>query len=258
MNLRNLLEQKWVMPAAVGVVTGAVGGVGGYIYGVRKSAAALVESYEHVEQMAAELESRINDVMEQLGNLQEGEKYEAEMDVPASVQGETILAQRVISQEEAQWIMANQNANLRIVPDPDPEPEITNAFDEHGAHDDSWDEVAEMQHRTGDKPYVIHEDEFFEDVMHFKQMTLTYYAGDDILCDDKDVPIYGYSKVVGDLKFGHGSSSKDTVYVRNEELRGEYEITHNPGHYQIEVIGSQAENELMHSGHMSVRKFRDD
>jgi hypothetical protein len=80
------------------------------------------------------------------------------------------------------------------------------------------------------------------DEMEFDHhVTLMYYAGDDILVDELDVPIYNYQKIVGELKFGHGSQDPNIVYVRNEKLQLEYEILNNPESFQVEVLGDTIE-----------------
>lgn len=111
--------------------------------------------------------------------------------------------------------------------------------------DDKWDYDEELAKRTPDQPYVIHRDEFYENTHDYSQYTLTYYSGDDILVDEEDAPIYGYHKVVGDLKFGHGSQGDPNVFfVRNDKLRAEYEIINDPGLYSVEVLGLSIEDNV--------------
>jgi hypothetical protein len=146
--------------------------------------------------------------------------------------------------------------------DEDPEEEtvesqasvISNIFDGEMATD-GWDVDAELASRSVEAPYIIHVEEFINDERGFSQTTLTYYQGDDILCDDRDTPIYDRS-IVGELKFGHGSNDRNVVYIRNEKLRGEYEVLLDHGSYQHEVLGQHVdqdyETELKHS----VPRFR--
>lgn len=138
----------------------------------------------------------------------------------------------------------------------DAAPAFTNVF---GAEEDEWDWEAETAQRGEDAPYVIHIDEFRTDEMNYHQHTLTYYEGDDILADEKDVPIYNYSDLVGDLKFGHGSEDRNIVYVRNDKYGAEYEVILHRGSYEVEVRGMQIEqefasNDLKHSAY----RFRHD
>lgn len=126
--------------------------------------------------------------------------------------------------------------------------------------DGIWDYELELSNRNPTDPYVIHQDEFMADEMDFRQSTITYYQGDDIMADEHDTPIYNYHNVVGDLKFGHGSKDPHVVYVRNEAMRMEWEILLHTGKFSVEVAGIDADIELerdslKHSN--SLHKFRD-
>jgi len=125
---------------------------------------------------------------------------------------------------------------------------------------DEWVQEEEERSRTREKPYVISVEEFARSETGFKQQTLTYYKGDNVLCDDSEPPnpIYDHPKVVGDLKFGHGSKDISICYIRNEVLEGEYEIILEHGYYQIDVLGQEIEDQLMNGDvKHSVRKFKE-
>jgi len=119
--------------------------------------------------------------------------------------------------------------------------------------DGDWDYEAELSTRTSDIPYVVHKDEFFNDEMDFKQSTVTYYKGDDILCDELEKPVYNYQHFIGpNLAFGHGSGDPNVFYVRNERERMEWEVLLDEGRYETEVLGlsiehDYAEQDLKHS-----------
>jgi hypothetical protein len=119
-------------------------------------------------------------------------------------------------------------------------------------NDDGWDYEQELNNRSNEEPYILHVDEYIGEEMGFKQETLTYYEGDDIMADITDTPVYNWPTVTGPLKWGHGSKDQNVVYVRNEKLRKEYEILRHSGSFETEVIGLE-ETELQHS----VLKFRD-
>jgi len=126
--------------------------------------------------------------------------------------------------------------------------------------DDDWDYDTEVANRTKDVPYIIHQEEFIADEMNYRQETLTYYAGDDIMADSADTPIYGYQGLMGELKFGHGSKDPSVVYIRNEGIHMEWEVLLHTGLFSVEVMGlsmeQDAENEIRHSH--NVLKFRGD
>jgi hypothetical protein len=123
--------------------------------------------------------------------------------------------------------------------------------------DDEWDYEKEVTTRTQTEPYVLHKDEFYADELSYAQSTLTYYAGDDILVDEDDTPIYDRS-VTGDLNFGHGSGDPNVVYIRNNKRKAEYEVIKDPGLYSVEVLGLEIENNerVRDIKHSSNRRFR--
>ena len=126
--------------------------------------------------------------------------------------------------------------------------------------EDTWDYDVELPLRTPNAPYIIHRDEFYsQEIETNSQSTLTYYAGDDVLCDEQDSPVYDYKRIVGTLEFGKGSEDISIVYVRNEKLEAEWEIILDHGYFQTEVLGEEIEHsyerrDLKHSLH----KFRED
>lgn len=141
---------------------------------------------------------------------------------------------------------------------PEPEPVERNVF---AGSNFEWNYEEELKTRSEKAPYVIHKDEFYGEEMDYSQTTLTYYAGDNIMCDEEDIPVYNYDTIVGPLLFGHGSSDPNVFHIRNDERRAEYEILHDQGYFSVEVLGLHAEDvsgnekDLKHSSD-SVRKFR--
>jgi hypothetical protein len=137
------------------------------------------------------------------------------------------------------------------------QPNFINIFTNEGTI--NWDYEEEKENRSMDKPYILHQDEYFAKETEYSQSTLTYYSGDDILVDEQEVPIYNYKAVVGDLQFGHGSDDPNVVYVRNDKLSGEYEVIKDSGLYEIEVLGNEYESILeKHDLKPNVMKFRDE
>lgn len=123
--------------------------------------------------------------------------------------------------------------------------------------DDGFDYDEEMKTRNSDNPYIIHENEFLESVENYAQSSLTYYAGDDTLSDERDQVIPASDDIVGDEnlhRFGHGSTDPRIVYIRNENLSTDFEVLLSDGKYANEVLGFQ------HSGRSGrdrlPKKFR--
>lgn len=122
-----------------------------------------------------------------------------------------------------------------------------------------WDYQTEMKARSDKKPYVIHLDEFKENVTGNEQATYTYYAGDDVLADERDVPIDNMDELIGleNLdKFGHGSEDPSVVYVRNESLSMDMEICRSTGEYAKEVHAMPAEEDPEELRHSNMRRHR--
>lgn len=106
--------------------------------------------------------------------------------------------------------------------------------------DTPWDMELERSNRAkkNEGPYVIHVDERHE--RGYTESTLTYYAGDDVLCDQSDKIIEDQDAVVGveNLdRFGHGSNDPNTVYIRNDDLGIEVEVFKSERTYAEDVHG---------------------
>lgn len=123
-----------------------------------------------------------------------------------------------------------------------------------------FDYDTEVSQRSEDFPYVITEEEFFENEWDFVQWTCTYYAGDDVLVDEAENVIDDSDAAVGDdnlKRFGHGSNNASIVYVRNNKRGLDFEIARSTGTYVHEVLGmsNDEEDEIRHSAR---RRFRGD
>ena len=84
-------------------------------------------------------------------------------------------------------------------------------------------EKKEEQEAIEMKPYVISPDEFgeFED---YERISLSYYA-DQILADEDDEKVEDVDNVVGLESLTHfGEFEDDSVFVRNDRLKCDYEI----------------------------------
>ena len=124
--------------------------------------------------------------------------------------------------------------------------------------DPTFDFEEEVKYRTEDKPYIITHDEYFEAEKDYETISLTYFQLDDTLVDESDQPIENTDETVGDehlTRFGSGSKDKNIVYVRNDKLGIDYEITRSKGSYLEEVLGLPEEpNSLKHSDQRDARR----
>jgi hypothetical protein len=290
MNARvtEFMQRKGVISATVGVLSFAVGAGLGYILGKRRSdcvdspeqLSLFVDEDGHYEANRFLFSNGEWPVKYLYGNSEDDAPVESADTDPVQPEYDPIL--EALLAEEAELVekrlkaakddhpsvvrtidlVAEVEAQL-TVPDDDKEAEEDPPVVVHKVkfphHGDVWDQEQEMSVRSSRLPYTLHQEEFFENELDFHQQTVTYYVGDDIMADQDDVPIYNWHGQMGDLNFGHGSTDADTVYIRNEMLKSEWEVIRDPGMFSIEVLGHQMEDaveeEIKHSNR-SVPKFR--
>ena len=88
---------------------------------------------------------------------------------------------------------------------------------------DEKPEEVKKEPMSVDKPYVIAPEEF-GDLDDYETISLTYYA-DQILADDNDVIVDDVEDVVGfDSLNSFGEYEDDSVFIRNDRLKCDYEI----------------------------------
>lgn len=133
--------------------------------------------------------------------------------------------------------------NMPVSGTPDPLSEVRkNVFDAAKDASEGWDYEVEKAVRKEGGTYVIHQDEFGE--TDNNEVTLSYYAGDDVLCDANDRIVDNQDRLVGDCldKFGHGSGDRNVVYIRNEALAVDLEVIKSDKTYAEEVHGFKHED----------------
>lgn len=111
-----------------------------------------------------------------------------------------------------------------------------NIFDDPPEQDpeDLGEGVNEIPPRSFDRPYVIEVSDWYLNETNYDQITLTYWADDNVLADDADRMITEVEKVVGTSnlhRFGFQSENPDIVYVRNDQQKVDYEITKDERNY---------------------------
>lgn len=89
-----------------------------------------------------------------------------------------------------------------------------------------------------EKPYVISPEEFGE-VFGYETVNLSFYAGDNVLTDELDDIIYDVEGTVGlDFADHFGEYEDDSVHVRNDKLKIDYEILLDPSSYEA-LVGNR-------------------
>lgn len=231
--IQSVLSRKGVVPATVGVLSFAAGAFGGYVYAVRKGMRSSMQEtiYDYSEAAQAISDDRAERT-EQM--------YKSFADIPQEVVDEHPSN----GPREADAVVFNLALVEDAEPESDQEPDVAQTtvsiFGDN--EEDVWDWEEEGDLRTNlqfeGAPYILHVDEFMAKETPYAQTTLTYYEGDEILVDDKSVPVYNISEVIGDnLRFGHGSNDRNMLYIRNDHLRMEFEVIRDRGYYQQEVLG---------------------
>lgn len=126
---------------------------------------------------------------------------------------------------------------------------------------DDWDYMSEIAERDENFPYIIHHDEYFGNETDYEQTSLTYFAGDDVLLDDRDEVIPDPDETVGESnldKFGKGSKDNNIVYIRNDKMEMDFEVVRHEGNYVKNVLGFD-QDALEHSDRRGKsRRFRHD
>lgn len=121
---------------------------------------------------------------------------------------------------------------------------------------EDFDLDEEKKTRSIEAPYIISKDEFMENDEGYAQSAITYFAGDDVLADERDQPIEDVESTVGVdnlSRFGHGSGDKNVVYIRNERTEMDFEISYSEGKFAEEVLGF-----IEHSDRpVGIKRFRE-
>jgi hypothetical protein len=253
MNISMILEKKWAIPAAVGVVSLGVGFGAGYMIGRRNS---YVEYRYAID--ADVYKAKTDPNQQSLFEATDGEAVDTEVDY-STVE---VHPDFVDNLEPESIVVNERNDPSKIVvlgqDDEPPEPVSINIFENPA---EPWDYQKELASRTPHDPYIIHRDEYYEDLLNYRQETLTYYEGDEVMTDPADTPIPNFKQILGDnLAFGHGSGDPSVVYIRNDEREMEWEILRHPSRYEVEVLGLEIQSEYERGDlkHGSGGKFRMD
>lgn len=124
-----------------------------------------------------------------------------------------------------------------------------------GETEESVECVREPHPDTLPGPVIIPEDEFAND-WRFEKCTIMYYIGDDTLADEDDTIMDDIENTVSrEALRVLVDEDLDAVYVRNEKLGIDYEITSNERKYSEEVLGFFDEDEV--GGRVPMKKRKE-
>jgi hypothetical protein len=260
--LSEILESRAFLPTVIGVASFGLGIGVGYILGKRVTERKTVIELEQVQEIIRARKDifgpGFDDGFEdEIKGLQTPDE-----DITVSIREVPVDKPGVIVRVDANEIEKVMKVDIPTFAPP-PDPPVTYSIFTDPIDDWSYEE--EEQNRTDTKPYVLHRDEFYAEERGYSQTTLTFYAGDKIMVDQENVPVYNFEDVVGPLLFGHGSGDQNVFHVRNTILEAEFEVLNDHGHYSVEVLGLEdiddrtalEDKHLKHSGDR-VRRFRQD
>jgi hypothetical protein len=240
-NLEEVAEvTRTINAAVVGSFMGgtwfgmAVGGFFGYRLGVRRTKVKAMEEAEaEIDEMREQFHQR------EIARQNEFEKRE-------------LVPDELIERQYHDAVIDYTKPHERPLPPPvpvrDPKPVVPGdlsvppgTVSEETV--DGWNYQDEFANRRAGKPYVIHEDEFTNDNLPlYSVTTYSYYQVDGVLADEDGSRIPNAQEIVGNAlsRFGHGSSDPNIVFVRNDVMQLQIEITRLPNEsYEQSVEGLQ-------------------
>ncbi len=88
------------------------------------------------------------------------------------------------------------------------------------------EETEEQMEQKKILPYIISPDIFGDrEDEDYEMITLKYYEGDDVITDEDDNVLEGVTSIIGDDVIQHfGEYEDDTVFIRNDILKCDYEV----------------------------------
>ena len=224
-------------------------GIGGLLLSAGSAAVGFfIAERKYRRAYEALAETEIADMREHFARKELAREEKGSLEAIAAEKGYTVPPATEIADKVADRVVGAPP------PAPIPAPETENIFEKHEGYSDTWDYEAEVASRKQGKPYVIHYDELGESGYE-TPTTFTYYAGDDVLCDERDKIVDARAELIGDEnldKFGHGSNDPVIVYIRNDDIAAEFEIVKSDKTYAEEVHG------LTHSDYPRRRRKFDD
>lgn len=114
--------------------------------------------------------------------------------------------------------------------------------------------------RDPNGPYLISIDEYMdENESPFTKVEMTYFDGDDTLIDSRQQPLPDLDKYIGRKnleRFGEGTTDPDQMYIRNERLEVDIEVTRDENTYTRAILQIIPEDEIARSM-LKPQKMRD-
>lgn len=248
--LKRIVQTKKFAVIVASVLSAAGGGATGYILASKRLEAKYAELSEREIREAKVYYDQKYKEGEYSDPAALAEKYEDEEEEEDD-EPETLTQVEMI--KEASDILENQQYTSYDRPEKQKVEEVVevqqsikrNIFETEQATiqditDRDFDEAEELEKKNAGRPYIITQESFFENDSDYSQTTLTWFEEDQVLVDENDQAIREVDRVIGleNLRWGCGTrNEKNVVYISNDKLRAEYEVTRSFGSYTEEVLG---------------------
>lgn len=256
---------------AVGTAGLVVGGAVGFVIATKRADKIIAREIDRVE---AAYSSSLKDAHERITKTGKyGTVDEAAAVLLSSEEQELVIDEEDVDIE--QWRKDNGSVDVKdfieqfkqrsakpyggvtfpgqeTIKDPDAEEETTQAPESEVYDDTPKPSVPEfVTVRDPNGPYLISIDEFMDDEeTPFSKVDMTFFEGDETLVDTRDQIIPDIDTVVGSNnlnRFGEGTTDPDQMYIRNERLEMDIELTRDEGTYTRKILGIIPEDELQRS-----------
>ncbi len=247
-------KKEWTAPAISGAVSFAAGVGVGFLISRRALDHRIEEGIRRVQDAVDHDAAKRHDAMRKLAQK--------------SIRRVEVVEPWSELQEEAERSLRDYRGGPRTLKAtlPAKEEEIVEQLEELAVDTvsvwfDDWNVDEELAERTVDAPYILHLNEYVNNEKGYHQQQLRWYTEDSTLVDENNVVVHRPEQILGHLNFGHGSKDPDTVYIRNDKRRGEYEVVRIEGSFMQMIMGAHAEQQaaeedLKHSN--TIRRFRPD
>lgn len=90
--------------------------------------------------------------------------------------------------------------------------------------------------------YIITDQEFADEMLHYDKITMFYYSLDDVLTDEHESIVDDVDGTVGDETlnlFADMPPSQNTIWVRNERIASDFEIVRLDQSFEDHIMGGK-------------------
>lgn len=131
--------------------------------------------------------------------------------------------------------------------------ELADEEKEYPREDDDMDDLEEemyekeaesdkLNERYDIDPYLITEEEFSNENLHYEKETLWYYLEDKVLCNDSEELVDDVEALIGEETLDFINDDQ-TIYIRNDRQGSDFEIVCVKKAYSVEVMGGSLEED---------------